>query len=737
MVECLSGLRVSSRGCRCVFLRFAIAGVFLVCGDSASLFGQADTPKPATEKPAAEKPAEKPVPKAKTKAKIPKTQRKEEADGDNVPENPFPNRTVAPGLDGGVQWLNASGPISIKDVRGKVVLLDFWTYCCINCMHVLPDLKFLEKKYAKELVVIGVHSAKFDNEKESENIRRAVMRYEIEHPVVNDAQMSIWRKFGVRAWPTIVLVDPEGFYCGHLSGEGNREVLDKVLEKVIAYHKAKGTLDETPIRFDLEREKVEDTPLRFPGKILADEAGDRLFISDSNHNRIVVASLDGKLKEIIGTGAIGKANGPYDKASFDHPQGMALHRQKLYVADTENHLIREVDLEHKAVKTIAGTGEQSHRPGSRGGPARTTDINSPWDLLYINDELFIAMAGPHQIWVLDHEGHTIKPYAGSGREDIANGPLSEAALAQPSGITTDGKAMYVVDSEGSAVRRIPIDGKGVVTTIVGTSDLPQGRCLFEFGDRDGIGADARLQHPLGIVFHDGQLYVADSYNHKIRRVNLEKQELTTFLGDGEPGLRDDPPRFSEPAGLAVAGNTLFVADTNNHLIRKVDLATSKVTTMTIVGLTPPQPAPPSASDAPADKGARVAAQRVQAGESLHFEVTLELPPNYKLNKLAPLTYRVAAPEAQGLVSAEHLGQREQIEAPEEGSLLKFSVPLAAKTGKGELHLTLTYGYCRDGVGGLCKLGTATWIIPVEVAADGETAAIKLQAAPKSAPATDE
>lgn len=730
MAERQSGLRSPSRFLRWTFLGLALVALVIATVAPTGLLAEDEPAKPTTPKPG------KASPKNKIPKKAPKTEENSEAT-EADPENPFPNRFPAASLDGGTQWLNTSGPISMKELRGKVVLLDFWTYCCINCMHVLPDLKFLEKKYAKQLVVIGVHSAKFDNEKESENIRRAVMRYEIEHPVVNDSEMTIWRKFGVRAWPTLVMIDPEGNYCGYLSGEGNREVVDQVLAKVITYHKSKGTLDETPIQFNLERNKAEATPLRFPGKVLADAAGDRLFISDSNHNRIVITSLDGKLKEIIGTGAIGKTNGAYDKATFDHPQGMALVGNKLYVADTENHLIREVDLEQKTVKTVAGTGQQSHRPGSPGGPARSTDINSPWDLQFVDNHLYIAMAGPHQIWIMDNSATTVKPYAGSGREDITNGPLKESALAQPSGITTDGKALYVVDSEGSSVRRIPIGGKGEVTTIVGTSDLPQGRCLFEFGDKDGIGGNARLQHPLGILFHDGELLVADSYNHKIRRVKIEKQELTTFLGDGEPGSREDPPRFSEPAGLAVAGETLYVADTNNHVIRTVDLKSSKVSTLKIEGLTAPAPPTASSAEASTSKAVSVPAQRVKPGETLNFEVTLELPDEYKLNKQAPLTYRLAAAEAQKLISADDIGQREQIEAPEEGTVLKFSIPLAEKSGKAELQITLTYGYCREGTGGLCKLGTATWAVPIELAADAEAASIKLQTAPpKSVKDTD-
>ncbi|HET6423662.1 MAG TPA: thioredoxin-like domain-containing protein, partial [Planctomycetaceae bacterium] len=439
------------------------------------------------------------------------------ADG-NLPPNPFPDRVQAVELEGGVEWLNAGGPITLKELRGKIVLLDFWTYCCINCMHVLPDLDYLEKKFPNEVVVIGVHSAKFDNEKESGNIRKAILRYEIKHPVVNDANMVLWRKFGIRAWPSLVLIDPEGNYCGYVSGEGNRELLEAVVTKLIDYHRAKKTLDETPVQFALEKFKQPATPLRFPGKVIADEAGDRLFISDSNHNRIVVTTLEGKLIDVIGSGTIGEKDGSYTEAQFDRPQGMVLVDNTLYVADTENHMIRAVDLTQKTVKTYAGTGQQgSFRPNA--GTLRATALNSPWDLLVLDDVLYIAMAGPHQIWSHKFGSETIQPFAGSGREDIRNGTLSESALAQPSGLATDGKHLFVVDSEGSAVRQITtkrlndlINPVGEVTTVVGTSNLPGGRSLFEFGDVDAIGAKARLQHPLGIVFYDGDLLIADSYN---------------------------------------------------------------------------------------------------------------------------------------------------------------------------------------------------------------------------------
>ncbi|MBX3439180.1 MAG: redoxin domain-containing protein [Planctomycetaceae bacterium] len=507
------------------------------------------------------------------------------ANDDSAAKNPFPGLGPAPSLDGGTEWLNTAQEINLRDLRGKIVLVDFWTYCCINCIHVLPDLKFLEQKYPNELVVIGVHAYKFENEKEAENIRQAILRYEIEHPVVNDSEKIIARKYFMQSWPTLVVLDPEGQYVGRVSGEGNRDLLDKVISEMIAFHRKKGTLNEEPLRFELERTKVEPGPLKFPGKVLADEAGGRLFVADSNHNRIVVASLDGTLLTTIGTGKIGRTDGAFDVAEFDHPQGMVLSGDLLYVADTENHLLRVVDLKNRTVGTLAGTGEQA-RSRSTGGALRDTPLNSPWALTIHDGVLYIAMAGPHQLWSHRLGTNEIGLFAGNGRENIVDGPRLSAELAQPSGITHDGAALYWVDSEGSAVRRMPFAGENIVTTIAGPHDVPH--ALFEFGDIDGSGQKVRLQHPLGLVHHDGMLYVADTYNHKIKRIHPGTGETTNWLGTGESGNGLDPVQLSEPAGLSAAGMSLFIADTNNHRILMADIETGEVSEFVIDNLAPPE-----------------------------------------------------------------------------------------------------------------------------------------------------
>jgi sugar lactone lactonase YvrE len=497
-------------------------------------------------------------------------------------------RFLAPELEGGVAWLNTAGPIRLKDLKGKIVVLDFWTLCCINCIHTLHDLAKLEKKYAKELVVVGVHSAKFKNERETESIRKAILRYEISHPVVNDAHMKIWRTYlgDSGSWPTLVLIDPEGYLVTGGSGEGLYEPLDREIAKLIKAHKEKKTLDEKPRRFELARfQEKGDSTLFFPGKVLADAAGKRLFIADSTHHRIVITDLEGKKIAVAGGGEPGWKDGTFDEAQFNDPQGMALKGETLYVADRKNHLIRSLDLKARTVATVAGTGSQGQER-RRGGPALKTGLNSPWDLFLQGDTLYIALAGNHQIWALDLAKAEIAPYAGNGAERIVDGALRQASFAQPSGLCSDGKELYVADSEGSVIRAIGLDGKSDVKTLVGPECRDN---LFINGDTDGFEDEVRLQHALGVAFFNGKLYVADTYNSKIKVIDPVKRSCKTLL-DGEPYGWLGAPIFFEPAGLSVADGKLYVADTNAHRIRVVDLKMKTVSTLKLQGVEAPKPA---------------------------------------------------------------------------------------------------------------------------------------------------
>lgn len=512
--------------------------------------------------------------------------------------------TTVPEFPSKLDWLNTA-PLQLRrDLNGKVVLLDFWTYCCINCMHVLPDLEFLERKYKDApFVVVGVHSAKFDNEKDLEAIRNAVLRYGISHPVVNDGDMYLWRELGISSWPTFALVGPNGKLLAQVSGEGHRKDLDDLVEAALLYYGGKQILDNRPIPLNLEKDndpRLLTSPLKFPGKLEVDVLNNRLFISDSNHNRIVVTDLDGNFKLQIGsTGEEGFRDGSFDDAMFNRPQGLAYNAKKnlLYVADTENHALRVVDFVNEIVQTLAGNGAKGS--DYKGGGSGTSQLlNSPWDVCFdpAKDIVYIAMAGQHQIWTYTRDG-TTRAFSGDGYERNLNGASSEStSFAQPSGISLspDLKEAYIADSESSSIRALDLRTGGSRLLVGGDPMFSDN--LFKFGDHDGVGSEVLLQHPLGVFCgSDGQIYLADSYNHKIKKLDLASKRVTTLAGTGKAGFKDGrvlEAQLSEPSGLVEAGNgRLFIADTNNSLIRFLDLNKREpvLLTLELKGVQPPAP----------------------------------------------------------------------------------------------------------------------------------------------------
>ncbi len=388
--------------------------------------------------------------------------------------------------------------------------------------------------------------------------------------MVNDADFVIWQRYGVRAWPTLVLIDPQGYVAVAVAGEGHGPTLDGLIGDLIAEHRAAGTLREGAEPSVLS-DRGEAMPLTFPGKVAVDSASGRLAIADSGHHRILIANLDGSVQAVAGTGKPGAQDGPFAEASFRHPQGLAFHDGSLYVADTENHLIRRLDPPKGVIETVAGTGQQAHGPirKAEAGPL-ATDLNSPWDLVALNGVLYIAMAGSHQVWALHPTKGELELVCGTGREALIDGSREDAAMNQPSGIATDGSLLYVADSEASAIRSIDPRPGGRIRTLVGMG-------LFEFGDRDGTGNGVRLQHPLGVAVLDGRIYIADTYNHKVKVLYPSLQRVETLFGTGRPGdALGTRPQFFEPGGLAVAAGTLYIADTNNHRICIADLTAATV-----------------------------------------------------------------------------------------------------------------------------------------------------------------
>ncbi len=446
-------------------------------------------------------------------------------------------------------------------------------------------MRELERLFPRELVVVGVHSPKFPAEKVQANLRAAAQRLDLHHPVVNDHEHAVWGQYAVRAWPTLMFVDPRGRVFGKHEGEFLLEPVRALVAEAVARADAAGLLDRTPL--PLDPLPPGGGTLRFPGKVLADPERDRIFVADSGYHRVLVADRDGVVSMVVGSGEEGFADGPAAEARFRQPQGLALAADggTLYVADLENHAVRAVTLGDGRVTTIAGTGEQARARPVGAQPARETALSSPWDLALVDGALWVAMAGTHQLWALDLGAATIRPAAGSGGESIHDAPLAEATFAQPCGVTVSDRVLYTADSESSAVRLVDPDGNRVRRLV--------GQGLFAFGDADGTGDRVRLQHPLGVAAvreGDGTaVYIADAYNNRIKRLDPATRTVVTVAGTGQAGHADGPAAaasYWEPGGLGVAGRRVYVADTNNHAVRVLDLDAGSVSTL---GITLPGP----------------------------------------------------------------------------------------------------------------------------------------------------
>jgi len=465
----------------------------------------------------------------------------------------------------------------LADLRGKVVLLDFWTSGCINCIHILPNLHRLHEAFPNQLQIIGVHTPKFPAEKDLDRLALAVQRLGIDHPVVSDPDYAIWQSFAVDAWPTLVFIDPQGRVVARHAGEFDYDRVHAFIARLIG----RPTPDHGPVG---SRSGLPGSTLRFPGKLTLDPAHAHLAIADTGNHRILITAPNGQLETSIGSGQQGRDDGSFTAASFRFPQGLAYapDGRFLIVADADNHLLRRIDLTERTVETIAGTGERGF--GIQNGPARETAIASPAGVIWFENRYLVAMAGTHQIWACDPASDRLELVAGTGVESIHDDRFLDATFAQPMGLAALDRTVYVADAESSAIRALDFD-TGRVRRLLG-------RGLFYFGDLDAIGDSARLQHPQGIVAteEDGKpvLYLADTFNNKIKRLDLGCRAVATVAGTGEQGNCDGDAldaEFREPSGLALAGRTLFIADTHNHAIRVLDLDRGRITTMRLSPVT--------------------------------------------------------------------------------------------------------------------------------------------------------
>lgn len=594
-------------------------------------------------------------------------------------------RVRAPELSGR-QWLNTGGDEHrLADFRGKVLILDFWAFCCINCLHVIDELRPLEEEFADELVTIGVHSPKFEHEADPGALAAAVERYEVRHPVLDDPELTTWQNYAVKAWPTLVVVDPEGYVVHVAAGEGHVEALRSVLAEVVAEHDGKGTLHRGDGPY--VPPEPAGTALRFPSKALALDGGD-LLVADSARHSLVELAADGEtILRRIGDGSRGDADGAADVASFAEPSGLALLPPAIaagagydvVVADTANHRLRGVRLSDGAVSTVAGTGEQ-WRDGADAGPARETPLTSPWDVAWWEPAggVVIAMAGNHTLGLFDPLAGQVRRFAGTTVEGLRDGPAAEAFFAQPSGLADGGQRLWLADAETSALRWVEPDRDGfVVRTAVGKG-------LFDFGHADGAAEEALLQHPLGVaMLPDGTVAVCDTYNGAVRRFDPEADEMSTLATD-----------LAEPSGAALVDGELVVVASASHDLRR--------------------PVPPGVSA----KLVRGASQQVKrpatevAPGELELAVVFDPPPGQKLDdRYGPSTRLEVSASPEGLL----LG------GGGVGTDLTRRLVLAEGVHDGVLHVVAQAASCDDDSlveHPACRLSRQDWGVPLRVRADG-------------------
>ena len=588
-------------------------------------------------------------------------------------------RVRAPQYPEDGRWLNTDRPLSHQQLRGRFQLLDFWTFCCANCLHVIEELRPLEEKYADILTVVGVHSPKFQHERDFAAVAAAVQRYDVRHPVLSDPELTLWRQYAVRAWPTLVLIDPEGYVVAQAAGEGQTSALDMLIEHLAAEHEARGTLR----RGDLPHTPPAPAPsiLRFPAKAIllpAERNGrdeDSLLVADAGHHQLVEVALDGQtVLRRIGSGERGRRNGASDQAAFAEPGGLTLLPPGLVdydvlVADTANHVLRGVRLSDGAVLTTIDLAAAAAHLETVTGPVPA--VLSPWDVAWwpARGMVVVAAAGVHPLRSVRPADGEVSILAGTTVEGLRDGPGRDAWLAQPSGLAVDGNDVWFVDSETSALRKIDVDGE--VVTLVGEG-------LFDFGHVDGPAHDARLQHPLGVtLLADATIAVSDTYNGAIRRYDPWTSQVSTLAGD-----------LAEPSGAVLVGEDLLVVESAAHRLVRPVPRSELVTGQAMRTERPPTELAPG---------------------PVTLRVVFDPPPGRKLDdRYGPSTQLSVHSSPASLTDAV------------EGSALEVMLTLNDVEHDGVLHVSAQAASCDVETADhpACYLARQDWGVPVRVSPDG-------------------
>jgi sugar lactone lactonase YvrE/thiol-disulfide isomerase/thioredoxin len=544
-------------------------------------------------------------------------------------------------------WLNTDGPVALRDLRGRFVLLDFWTFCCVNCLHVLDELRPVEERFVHEADPVALAAA--------------VERYSVHHPVLDDPELVTWQAYTARAWPTLVLIDPEGYVVAQYAGEGHAHAIDALLAELVAEHRERGTLQ--PGDSPYVAPPVEPTDLRFPAKAVPLPGGGAL-VADAGHDQVVELNAEGAVVRRFD--GLREPNGlcllPADVAAevgYD-----------VVVADTVGHRLRGITLATGEVRGLAGDGSQWMQGD---GTAR---LSSPWDVAWWRDRVWVAMAGIHQLWTFDPRTGEVAVVAGTTNEGLLDGPAGEAWFAQTSGLAPDGERLWLADSETSSLRYVLADEASYsVHTAIGSG-------LFDFGFRDGPADQALLQHPLGVtVLPDGSVAVCDTYNGAVRRHDPASGEVTTLAG----GL-------AEPSGAYVEAGHLVVVESGAHRLTRIPLGEAGRVT----------------------EGFAHSTQRpvTEVSGSLQLVVSFEPPPGQKVDdRFGPPSQLVVGATPAALIR----------EGEGRGTDLTRNLTLDPRVGEGVLHIAARAASCDldGGEGAACRMHQQDWGVPVRVSEVGD------------------
>lgn len=586
----------------------------------------------------------------------------------------------------GDTWLGTGGRrLTLDDLRGRIVLLDFWTLCCVNCHHVLAELRPIEERFADVLTVVGVHSPKFEHEKNPAAVLAAMHRHGITHPILNDPNMATWEAYGVRAWPTLVLLDPQGEVVATFSGEGHGHAIEARIEALVKASEANGTLQRGTDVFIAP--EITDAPYLQPGKARVLRDG-RLIVSESGRHRLAICDVEAPNEPLdyLGTGERGWIDG--GAPAFNEPYGVVelpadvAERvgYDVVIADTANHVLRGWQLASNEVRTIAGTGEQWMQGDSTCGPARDIRLSTPWDVTWDGSRVLIAMAGEHRIWGFDPIAASVEVVAGTTNEGLVDGPVHDAWFAQTSGIEAASGSVWIIDAETSALREI---NHNHVRTHVGKG-------LFDFGHVDGPSEQALLQHPLGLaVLADGRIVIADSYNAAVRAYDPVSAQVSTLLRD-----------LAEPSDVIAhpSGDALLVVEAAAGRVTRHAIAQSLVVDGDAMRTTRP-------------------AITVRPGQ-VRLEVVFEPPPGEKRDdRYGPSTQLVVSASPSGLL----------VEGAGSGTDLVRTLVVDASAQSGVLHVAAKGASCdipsEDQPYPACRIHQQDWGIPIEVSPDGDATVV--------------